>query len=62
MNSVDRVLYEELTHLMDRLATTVPAGSLSAAGQPLLRTRLDEANRSRKCVTSSCSSRSTGFM
>lgn len=44
MNSVDRVLYEELTHLMDRLATTVPAGSLSASGQPLLRTRLDEAD------------------
>src|SRR5438477_10805538 len=44
MNSVDRVLYEELTHLMDRLATSVPAGSLSAAGQPLLRTRLDEAD------------------
>src|SRR2546427_10897260 len=44
MNSVDRVLYEELTHLMDRLATTVPAGSLSAAGNPLLRTRLDEAD------------------
>ena len=44
MNSVDRVLYEELTHLMDRLATSVPAGSLRAAGQPLLRARLDEAD------------------
>jgi hypothetical protein len=44
MNSVDRVLYEELTHLMDRLATTVPAGSLSAAGHPQLRARLDEAD------------------
>lgn len=44
MNSVDRVLYEELTHLMDRLATTVPAGSLNTSGQPLLRTRLDEAD------------------
>ena len=44
MNSVDRVLYEELTHLMDRLATTVPAGSLNKAGQPLLRKRLDEAD------------------
>ena len=31
MNSVDRVLYEELTHLMDRLATSIPDGSLSAA-------------------------------
>ena len=44
MNSVDRVLYEEVTHLMDRLATSVPAGSLSAAGHPLLRARLDEAD------------------
>jgi hypothetical protein len=44
MNSVDRVLYEELTHLMDRLATSVPAGSLTAAGHPLLRARLDEAD------------------
>lgn len=46
MNSVDRVLYEELTHLMDRLATSVPGGSLAAAaaGHPLLRTRLDEAD------------------
>src|SRR5947209_6961546 len=44
MNSVDRVLYEELTHLMDRLATSVPEGSLSAVGHPLLRTRLDEAD------------------
>jgi hypothetical protein len=44
MNSVDRVLYEELTHLMDRLAASVPDGSLSAAGHPLLRTRLDEAD------------------
>ena len=44
MNSVDRVLYEELTHLMDRLATSVPAGSLITAGHPLLRARLDEAD------------------
>jgi hypothetical protein len=44
MNPVDRVLYEELTHLMDRLATSVPDGSLSTAAHPLLRTRLDEAD------------------
>ena len=44
MNPVDRVMYEELTHLMDRLATSVPAGSLSAAGHLQLRTRLDEAD------------------
>ena len=29
---------------MDRLATSVPDGSLSAVGHPLLRTRLDEAD------------------
>ena len=31
MNPVDRVLYEELTHLVDRLATSVPNGSLAQA-------------------------------
>lgn len=46
MNSVDRVLYEELTNLVDRLATSVPNGSLAqaAVANPLLRTRLDEAD------------------
>ena len=44
MNPVERVLYEEVTHLMDRLAASVPQGSLSAAGNRLLRTRLDEAD------------------
>ena len=44
MNSVDRVLYEELTHLMDRLATSVPADTLNAGGHPQLRARLDEAD------------------
>ena len=46
MNPMDRVLYEELTHLVDRLATSVPDGSLAQAvtGDPLLRTRLDEAD------------------
>lgn len=46
MNSVDRILYEELTHLLDRLATSVPHGSLAQAGaaNPLLRARLDEAD------------------
>jgi hypothetical protein len=46
MNSVDRVLYEELTHLIDRLAASVPNGSLTeaAAANPLLRSRLDEAD------------------
>ena len=46
MNAVDRILYEELTHLVDRLATSVPNGSLTqaAAANPLLRSRLDEAD------------------
>jgi hypothetical protein len=46
MNPVDRVLYEELTHLIDRLSTSVPDGSLAqaAAANPLLRTRLDDAD------------------
>jgi hypothetical protein len=46
MNAVDRILYEELTHLVDRLATSVPNGSLTqaVAANPLLRARLDEAD------------------
>jgi hypothetical protein len=46
MNPVDRVLYEELTHLVDRLATSVPNGSLAqaVAANPQLRSRLDEAD------------------
>ena len=46
MNPLDRVLYEELTHLVDRIATSVPDGSLTdaAAANPRLRARLDEAD------------------
>ena len=46
MNPVDRLLYEELTHLVDRLATSVPHGSLmqAAGANPLLRARLDETD------------------
>lgn len=46
MNPVDRALYEELTHLIDRLATSVPNGSLAqaVAANPSLRGRLDEAD------------------
>jgi hypothetical protein len=46
MNPVDRVMYEELTFLIDRLATSVPNGSLAqaAAANLLLRARLDEAD------------------
>lgn len=46
MNPVDRVLYEELTHLIDRLATSVPNGSLAQAiaANPGMRARLDETD------------------
>jgi hypothetical protein len=46
MNPVDRILYEELTHLVDRVSTSVPDGGLAqvADANPLLRARLDEAD------------------
>src|SRR2546426_2963555 len=45
MNPVERVLYRELTELLDRLAASVPEGSLEQirASSPTLRARLDEA-------------------
>ena len=48
MNVVDVVLQDELSSLMDRLAATVPAGSLEAtdASNPTLRSRLDDMDRS----------------
>ena len=44
MNAVDGMLQDELGRLMDRLAASVPGGSLEAAstGNPTLRTRLDD--------------------
>jgi len=44
MNAVDVMLQDELGRLMDRLAATVPGGSLEAtsAWNPALRTRLDD--------------------
>ena len=44
MNAVDVVMQDELGRLMDRLAATVPGGSLEAtsAANPTLRTRLDD--------------------
>ncbi|MBM3221927.1 MAG: hypothetical protein FJZ38_25210 [Candidatus Rokubacteria bacterium] len=44
MNAVDAVLQDELGRLMDRLAASVPGGSLEAtsAGNPALRHRLDD--------------------
>ena len=44
MNPLDRLLGDEMNRLLDRIATTVPGGSLAAAtaAHPVLRTRLDE--------------------
>ena len=46
MNPVERVLYQELTRLLDRLAASVPDGSLEKirAANPTLKARLDEAD------------------
>jgi hypothetical protein len=54
MNAVERVLQEELTHLVDRLATTVPAGTLDRirAANPTLKSRLDEMDATLASVRS----------
>jgi hypothetical protein len=46
MNPVERVLHQELTGLLDRLATSVPAGGFETirAANPTLKTRLDDAD------------------
>ena len=46
MNPVERVLHQELTGLLDRLATSVPEGGFETirAANPTLKTRLDEAD------------------
>ena len=48
MNGVDEVLQDELGRLMDRLAATVPMGSLegTSLANPRLRMRLDDAEGS----------------
>src|SRR5207244_3759086 len=48
MNPVERVLYRELAELLDRLAASVPEGSLEhiRASSPTLKARLDEAELS----------------
>ena len=44
MNPVERVLYDEITRLLDRLAVSVPDTSFEAirAANPTLRARLEE--------------------
>jgi hypothetical protein len=44
MNNVERALADDITRLIDRLATSVPDGTLDAA-LPILRVRLDEVER-----------------
>src|SRR5437016_256295 len=44
MNPVEWLLHEEITHFLDRLASSVPSdGVTSHAMTPAVRTRLDEA-------------------
>ena len=45
MNPVERVLYQELTQLLDRLATSVPDGGLERirAANPTLKEGLDDS-------------------
>jgi hypothetical protein len=44
MNAMERLLHDEVTRLMDRLATSVPEGGVewTRAVNPTLRLRLDE--------------------
>lgn len=44
MNALERVLYQELTGLLDRLATSVPEGGFETirAANPTLKARLDD--------------------
>jgi hypothetical protein len=44
MDPLDRLLQEDLNHLLDRVAASIPKGMAGAAdGRPALRWRLDEA-------------------
>jgi len=46
MNPVERVLHQELTGLLDRLATSVPEGGFESirASSPTLKARVDDAD------------------
>ena len=46
MNPVERVLHQELTGLLDRLATSVPEGGFESirATSPTLKARLDDVD------------------
>ena len=55
MNPVERVLFDEVTHLLDRIATSVPSGSLGSpeAVSPALKARLEEADAQLAAVRAS---------
>jgi hypothetical protein len=44
MNVVEQLLYDEVTHFMDRLATSVAPSALHPTGIPAMRARLDDAD------------------
>jgi hypothetical protein len=43
MNPVERLLYDEVTHFIDRLATSVAPGAAVTTALPTMRARLDDA-------------------
>ena len=43
MNPVERLLYDEVTHFMDRLATSVPPGAALRTTAPTMRAQLEDA-------------------
>lgn len=43
MNAVEQLLYDEVTHFMDRLATSVAPGAVAPTALPGVRARLDDA-------------------
>ena len=43
MNAVEHLLYDEVTHFMDRLATSVAPGAVAPTALPGVRARLDDA-------------------
>jgi hypothetical protein len=55
MNSMERLLHDEITRFMDRLATSVPEGGIEQmrAIHPILKTRLDEAETNLASIRSS---------
>ena len=44
MNAVEQLLYDEVTHFIDRLATSLAPGAAIPTGIPPMRARLDDAD------------------